>query len=1173
LVKDDLSFLSISDYAHWSEKPSLYAKTERFGAVLVISLKWQNRIVGVLYINDKPGREYPAESAQLLGLFANTAAIAIDNAHLLHEAQTARQRIHSAYEASNALAFPPDSGEVLQDIANQALAAADAAWIRLIIFDGVDNRRNFVASRKHKPLNTEDKIRPDGISMRVFMTGKPYRIEDVNKERLSLNPAMIEEGSQAALCLPLSRRGRGIGVMWIHYEETRKFSRLDLDALSIYVKQASIAYDNARQMEELEPLRVAAEGLAAASGTSEVLERIVASARQILQADAAAVWHCAGNEPLDKLLIQDATVSGIDEEVLKALTVTAIPVGDITNHVLQDGWYGISDIERHSPGMFSEPTKALLQQIGAKSFQGLALVVGEERLGILYLMNKNQRRLRVEETHTARTFAAHAALALKKAKLVDEVKKAQIAAQQVAKLTVLGDLKETLLSVVKGTKDVLRCDAVTLFIYNEATGSLDPLTTMLGVIHERDARHCQDAPRSSIVYKMLFQDKPYCVPRIAENSLFRGQRFAEREQIESVCAIPMKVGEHRVGVMFVNYREFHSFTEDEINSIVLFGNQAAVAIRNARLFEEQNKRLIQQQALANLSRELLGASDLREILGLAVRNATDSLGTDFGAIVLPDWDDNLRIAAACRWDASDIEAYDRGSGSQFQTDYTIQHEGPVFVHDYNAEDRFELPEIVTKKGIKSGLSVPMFSGDKIVGAMLVHSLSLRLFSAAEARVLSVIANLTAIAIQQHLAVESKIASLEAVTRATNEISRIRLGVGQKEVLNKLVEQAVKCLPQTFLGTIQLYDEKKNELRFESIYPSEIQDSLIEKLGERRSLVRCPDKRIGIAGRVILTKEAQLIDDVSTDPDYFKFTDRTKSELAVPLLTEDNEVLGVLNVESDKIAIFDEDDKQVLMALAKLAVTTIQNAEQYDLLKDTQVQVESSTLLAWFGMASSVWGHSVAGDAINIRDNVMLLRMGLNKYPLEDDLRKLLEDKLQVVDDMARQIREKPITALLSYSEGLSDVNVNALIRKRITQLWRNARYKAIPHRLQLSEVEPIVHCSPEWIKRMLEFLIDNAIDAMKGHPNPLITVGTRMLDEAVEITVADTGPGIPRELASKLFKQRIEKLPNSKGLGTGLLIAQAIARTYKGEVGVSETSPRGTTVHVRLPVVNQKLDA
>jgi signal transduction histidine kinase len=225
------------------------------------------------------------------------------------------------------------------------------------------------------------------------------------------------------------------------------------------------------------------------------------------------------------------------------------------------------------------------------------------------------------------------------------------------------------------------------------------------------------------------------------------------------------------------------------------------------------------------------------------------------------------------------------------------------------------------------------------------------------------------------------------------------------------------------------------------------------------------------------------------------------------------------------------------------------------------------------MASSVWGHSVAGDAINIRDNVMLLRMGLNKYPLEDDLRKLLEDKLQVVDDMARQIREKPITALLSYSEGLSDVNVNALIRKRITQLWRNARYKAIPHRLQLSEVEPIVHCSPEWIKRMLEFLIDNAIDAMKGHPNPLITVGTRMLDEAVEITVADTGPGIPRELASKLFKQRIEKLPNSKGLGTGLLIAQAIARTYKGEVGVSETSPRGTTVHVRLPVVNQKLDA
>jgi signal transduction histidine kinase len=451
--------------------------------------------------------------------------------------------------------------------------------------------------------------------------------------------------------------------------------------------------------------------------------------------------------------------------------------------------------------------------------------------------------------------------------------------------------------------------------------------------------------------------------------------------------------------------------------------------------------------------------------------------------------------------------------------------------------------------------------------------------------LSLIANLTAVSIQHHRAVKSKLASLEAVQLASDEISRIRLGTNRREVLDKIVEQAVACLPQASMGTIQLYDEERNELRFESVYSHEEDARLLELVGERRPLVRRPRRkgnkgRIGIAGRTVLEKAPQLVVDVTLDPDYFEFSPETKSELSVPLLTDDNTVLGVLNVESKRLAAFSNDDEQALLALAKLVVATIQNAEQYTLLeneeqfrllKETQSQVASLTTLAWLGMASNTWGHSVAGCALDIRGNLKLLRMDLKEHALKPELEKLLEDKITFIDEMAEQILEKPITALLlSYDVAPSDVSINGLISERVRHLWGDPRYEAVRYKLNLTEQEPRVRCSPDWISRMLDILIDNAVDATEGMADRSLMIGTRIVGNQVEIAFTDTGPGVPQDIKHKLFRQRIDKSADSKGLGVGLLIAQAIAQTYRGGARVGRTGPKGTTMIVRLPVVEHE---
>lgn len=451
------------------------------------------------------------------------------------------------------------------------------------------------------------------------------------------------------------------------------------------------------------------------------------------------------------------------------------------------------------------------------------------------------------------------------------------------------------------------------------------------------------------------------------------------------------------------------------------------------------------------------------------------------------------------------------------------------------------------------------------------------------RTLALIANLTAISIQHHRAVHSKVASLDAVRRASDEISSIRFGTDRGEVLDRIVEETVHCLPQAFIGTIQLYDERANELCFESVYSRDKYDRLLKLVGERRRvpLVRRPELKgnggkIGIAGRAVLDKAPQRVNDVSTDPDYYKFYRGTKSELAVPLLTEKNEVLGVLNVESKRLAAFSEDDERALMALAKLVVATIHNAEQYALLDNAEQYrlyvearelVEAATTLAWLGMASNDWGHSVAGHALAIRGNLGLMRRRLKDCLPEPEARKPLEDKIDFIDEIVEQILQKPINALLSPDADLSDVSINGLISEVVEQFKGDPQYRAVRFELRLTKENPRVRCSPDWIRRMLGILIDNAVDAMAHSPAPSLTVSTRVVRNQVEIAFKDTGPGIPPEIKHKLFRQRIGKQDGSEGLGIGLLMVESIARVYRGGARVGMTGPKGTTIYVRLSII------
>lgn len=1170
--------------------PRGFAEVFKPSTELVITpIATKEKVTGLVVVDNKftQAPVVPSDIEALL-TFVNTAALAIDNYNLFRMAEAGREQLRSLFEASNALTSAQEARLILREIVERTRSAAGAASVIVILVDDMGRARELISSSPDTQPDLGQVVRPGGIAMQVLMSGRPQIIEDSHQYRGNLNPVLLEGGDTptALLCLPLKMQGHTFGVMWIRYEEPRTFTESEVEALKLYVNQAAIAYDNAHRIEELEHMRQAAEALAGATDDPQgVLKQIVRSARTVLQADSAVIWPY--DDKSNSFLPDDWVGSNIPTGIRKEFTKAEPRVGGTAYTVMRHKWIGVKDVEDVKKYEFlGESTRALLGHIGAQSFLGISLTVGDEVLGVLYINYNQPRSFSEEEQQTARTFANHAALALKKAKLLDEVRRAKRAAEALAKVSVLGDKEATLRRVASETREVLDCDAVVLFEYDGVARKLHHPPHMVGVRNEAAASREDEVQRDSIVYTILEMTEPVMADDVYESELFNGKRFAREEGIRSCVGIPLRVGAQKVGVMFVNYRRPHHFTQEETNNVTLFASHASIAISNAQMFDRRAKQLKEQGALVKLSKELLGTISLRDTMHRAVHLTAESLDAEFCNIVLPAAAGDLVFSASYGWSEEMIGNFHVGGGSGSQTGYTIQTGEPVPVDDYADELPFSVPPIVGEYGIKSGLSVPMISEGKVIGAMLAHSKTQRHWTGEEINLASLIANQTAIAMRsarQYEQIVRKSAYLKGLYEAGRTITA-SFGQERKRVLDYIVREAVRTFESVassseektaIFGSLQLYDADTDEMSFESIFPRKAYPHLLKKIGNRwRVRQRAPGDRGGVTGRVVLTGQTQLVADVSADPDYVHFRRDTRSELAVPLRDKEaDRVIGVLNLESNRLAFFTEEGRVHLEALAEMAVIAIKNARlyeelkcAYERLKHTQGLVIARSALAWMGMVSSAWRHSINGFAQNIRNKVDMTQREVQSWRLSEQRRRLLETKFAEIDSQASKIIAKKTIPPLSSEEGIESTPINELIGERVTQLWNNEPHSEAEYRLDLEGEDVRVRLSPEWFRRALDILVDNAVESMDGLPRRLLTIRSRVAGQQVRIEISDTGGGMPAEVKDRIFKEPIMKPEGQGGFGIGLLMVQAIVNAYSGEIELKESGHDGTTFVVTFPV-------
>lgn len=151
----------------------------------------------------------------------------------------------------------------------------------------------------------------------------------------------------------------------------------------------------------------------------------------------------------------------------------------------------------------------------------------------------------------------------------------------------------------------------------------------------------------------------------------------------------------------------------------------------------------------------------------------------------------------------------------------------------------------------------------------------------------------------------------------------------------------------------------------------------------------------------------------------------------------------------------------------------------------------------------------------------------------------------------------------------TDVNLRSVVEEAVnTAATQKRAAGGAPVEVRLAEELPTLHADRDRLLQMLINLLDNAL--RHTPPEGRIEVRARRADASVEITVEDTGPGIPEEHLPHLFERfyRVDRARTvaKGGSGLGLAIVKQIVESHRGTIRVESTPGAGTRFLVRLPV-------
>ena len=246
------------------------------------------------------------------------------------------------------------------------------------------------------------------------------------------------------------------------------------------------------------------------------------------------------------------------------------------------------------------------------------------------------------------------------------------------------------------------------------------------------------------------------------------------------------------------------------------------------------------------------------------------------------------------------------------------------------------------------------------------------------------------------------------------------------------------------------------------------------------------------------------------------------------------------------------------------IVLIQDLSEQEQIRRHAQQLEHHATL---GEVTAVFAHEVRNPINNISTGLQLMAMNL---PTNDPSQESIARMLQDCDRLAELIK-----SVLAFSRPaefeMETLDLTLLLERLLERLRPRILRLNVKYEIQVEADCPPIHGNLRALEQVFNNLITNALQAMGETGGNLVikvqSVSTPEGQSYIEVSVADTGPGIPKEIQERIFQPFFTT--ERSGTGLGLAIAKRIVTAHRGNIHLN-SFPGGTIFYVQFPTKNPK---
>jgi signal transduction histidine kinase len=250
---------------------------------------------------------------------------------------------------------------------------------------------------------------------------------------------------------------------------------------------------------------------------------------------------------------------------------------------------------------------------------------------------------------------------------------------------------------------------------------------------------------------------------------------------------------------------------------------------------------------------------------------------------------------------------------------------------------------------------------------------------------------------------------------------------------------------------------------------------------------------------------------------------------------------------------------------------VRNQRQYQWESQQEAIIHESKMRALGEMASGM-AHEINNPLMIISGFALVIDRLIDRQPLDMPRIRDATRKIEAsVDRIAFIVNSLRSFARADSNLALERVSMDEIIKQALVLHQTQIESQGIQLKLQITAESALVYGVKSQLIQVVSALLDNAITALKDVPHKLLTVDLNSKfggpKGQVILKIEDSGPGIPRELQSKIFQPFFTTRTVGKGTGLGLSRAQGIVRSFNGHL-YFESRPASTCFIMELPLLD-----